>query len=127
MQYQHLKSLTRGTVTVVAIAKGTLEAINEENYLTPQVAELHDEFAQAISADPGAVVVDLRDTHFLDHAGVSVMFRLTKLLAERNQPRMICCSREVRDVLVLCRLTSICPCVTELEEAVARLAEVQSA
>jgi anti-anti-sigma factor len=126
MQFQHLKLLARGNATVIAIAKSTLAEINEENYSTSPVAELLDEFARAISATPGAVIIDLRDTHFLDSAGMSVVFRLARLLAERNQPRLICCSPGVQDVLVVCRLTSICPCVTELEEAVARLAEVRS-
>src|SRR5438552_2355816 len=128
MQHRHVKSLPLGGATVVAIARDTLEAIDEATCWsgpTPQVAELLDEFVQAIEAAPGGVVVDMRDTRFLDHASVSVVFRLARLLAEHNKPRLICCSREVKGILDVCRLNTICLNATDLEEAVAVLAQGQ--
>lgn len=128
MQHYHVKSLSLGNVTVIAVAKDTLEAINEVTCAdgpTPLVRELLDEFVQALGPASGGVVVDLRETEFVDHASLSVVYRLAKLLAEHNKPRLFCCSRDVKAIIDVCRLNEICPCVTEFEEAVAELAQVQ--
>lgn len=72
MPHRHIKSLPLGSVTVVAVARDILEAINGP---TPLIAELHTEFVQAIGAAPDGVVVDMRDTRFLDHASLEVVCR----------------------------------------------------
>ena len=114
---------------MVAVAKDTLAAINEETWRSgppPLVAELLDEFGRALGAAPGPLVVDIRDTQFLDHASVSVLFRLARLVAEHNKRGFICCSSEVKEILDACRLNTVCPTTTRLEEAMTELAVGQT-
>src|SRR5262245_28325897 len=130
MQHRHVKSLPQGGITVVAVAKDTLAAINEGTCWsgpTPLVAELLDEFVQAMGAAPGPVVVDIRDTQFIDHASVSVLFRLARLVADRNKRGFICCSSAVKEILDACRLNTVCPTAAKLEEAMTELAGGQTA
>jgi anti-anti-sigma regulatory factor len=122
MQYRHVGPVAVGNdLTVVCLPKVTLEAINEDTCAlgpTPLVAAFLDEFASAIQAAQGGVLVDMRDTPYLDHASVAVMVRLAKLLAKRHLPWVILCSPEVKAILEVCRFTMIGPCATDLEAAV---------
>jgi anti-anti-sigma regulatory factor len=120
MPPQHIAVLHVGDVTVVAIAKVALAAINEDNHPSPVLGELCEEFGQAAAAASGGIVVDMRDTEFLDHASVSALFRLGKLLANRSKPWAICCSPAVKQVLHICKFDLICPVVTALDVAITR-------
>lgn len=125
MQHCHVKSVPQGDITVIAVAKDTLAAINEATCAagpSPLVAELMDEFVQIMGAASGPVVVDIRDTNFIDHASVAVLFRLARLLADQNKRARICCSSRVKEVLNVCRVNTICPTFTELKDAMAELA-----
>ncbi len=124
MQHPHVNSVPLGTVTLIAVAKDTLAAVNEQTCWsgpTPLVSDLLEEFVQAITAAPGSVVVDIRDTQFIDHASVSVVFQLAKLVVNQNKRGFICCSSDVKEILDLCRLSTLCPTTAKLEEAVAEL------
>jgi anti-anti-sigma regulatory factor len=127
MQHRHVGLVSiHNDITVVCLPQVTLEAINEHTCAlglgqSPLVAEFLDEFAYAIQAARGGVLVDMRDTRYLDHASVALMCRLAKLLAKRNLPWVICCSPEVKDILEVCLLTMIGPYATDLEAAVIRL------
>lgn len=129
MEHIHVKSLPHGRVTVVTVAKDTLAAINEgtcRSGPSPLVAELLDEFIQDMGAAPGPVVVDIRDTQLIDHASMSVLFRLARLVVDHNKRGFICCSSEVKQVLDLCRLNTVCPTAANLEEAMTELADGQT-
>jgi anti-anti-sigma regulatory factor len=126
MPYHHIAVLHRGTVTMVAIAKAALAAIKESDHPSPVLGELCEEFSQAAAAASGAIVIDMRDTDYLDHASVSAVFRLAKLLADRSKPRAICCSDGVKEILDVCRLGDICPSVTALDVAVTTVAQKQT-
>ena len=126
MQHKYVKVLSRGGVTVLAIAGDTLADINEYTCRsgdTPQVKELIEEFRQAAGMAPGSVVVDVREADVLDHASVSVLFRLAKILMDHSKPRLICCSPSVKELFDIFRLETICASVTELEVAVAELGQ----
>lgn len=125
MQHNHVKSMPLGGITVVAVAKDALAAINEGTCWSgppPLVAEVLDEFVQALAAAPGPVVIDIRDTQSLDHASVFVVFRLAKLVADRKKGGLLCCSGELKETLEVCGLNRVCPSVTTLEEAMTALA-----
>src|SRR5262245_12536963 len=130
MQHRYVKSMPLGGVTVVAVAKETLATINEGTCWSgpsPLVAELLDEFRQALGAAPGPVVVDSRDTQVLDHASVFVLVRLARLVAEYNKRGLICCSSEVKGIIDVCRLNAVCPTAGTLEEALTELAAGRTA
>jgi anti-anti-sigma regulatory factor len=130
MQHSHVLSLPHGGITVITVAKDTLAAINEGTCWsgpTPVVAELIDEFVQALGAAPGPVVVDIRDTQYIDHASVDVLFRLAKLVASHTGSGFICCSSEVKAILVdLLQLNKVCPTATNLNEIMKELAGRQT-
>ena len=130
MQHRHVTCVPLGGITVVAVSKDTLAAINEGTCWsgpTPLVAELLDESAQVMKAAPGAVVIDVRDTQFIDHASVSVLFQLARLVADHKKGGFISCSSEVKEILDVCRLNTVCPTTTRLEEATTELAGGQTA
>jgi hypothetical protein len=125
MQSRHVSTERRGEATIVAVAKATLEGMGEWDYPDDSAVGLLDEFARAVAGAPAGVVVDVRDTEVLNHASVAVVSRLARMLAEHNRPRVICCSRQVKEILDLCRVNSLYPCRTSLEEALAELGRGQ--
>jgi anti-anti-sigma factor len=130
MQHRHVKALPLEGITAIAVAKDTLAGINEWTCRcgpTPLVAELLDEFVQAMGAAPGPVVVDIQDMQFIDHAGVDVIFRLARLVASHNKRGLICCSSRVKEILDACRLNTVCPTAANLEDALTDLAGGQKA
>jgi hypothetical protein len=118
MDFRNITVLHRGDATLVEVPKAVVAAINEHNYPSPLAAELLAEFGQAIATAPAGIVLDMRDTEYVDHASVDVVFRLARQLADRNKPRAICCSEPIKDVLDACRIGSFCPTVTALDMAI---------
>jgi anti-anti-sigma regulatory factor len=128
MQYRHVTSLSRDGITLVAITKDTLAAINEGTCWSgpnPLVGELLDEFTEALKVTPGPVIVDIRDTRLIDKASLSALFQLVRLVAKHDKRGFICCSSEVKNVLDVCKVDTICPTTSNLDEAVTALAAEQ--
>jgi len=129
MSGKHVNSVRMGDATVIAISGATFAAINESSCWSGpavQVAELVDEFAAAVGDAPDGVVVDLREVHYLDHASLSVLIQLMKLLDENKKPRVICFSGEIKEVADVIGLTRIWPSAMDLDAAMAKLARANT-
>jgi anti-anti-sigma regulatory factor len=125
MEFRNVTVLHRGNITLIAVPKTVLAAINESNYPSSVSVELVAQFGEAIAATPAGIILDLRDTDYLDHATVSVVTRLVKLLADRNKPRAICWPDAAKEILDVCGIRSFCPTVTDLDMAVGRVSHGQ--
>lgn len=124
MQYRHVQSLTQGDISLVAVASSTLAGINEGSCWSgpsPLIGELLNEFDKVLAAASGSIILDIRDMPCLDHASVSVLFRLAKRLADAKKRGVICCSSDVKEILEVCRLNAVCPIVINVKEAMALL------
>ena len=81
------------------------------------VDDVRHAIATALSDDPARVVLDLRDTTYLDSAAIAMLFRLAQRLGHRRQQLSLVVPKEapIRAVLDLTRIDTVIP----LYEAVA--------
>ena len=121
MQLQHTSTELRGDVTVVTILKATLEGIDESEYPSDRTRQLAVEFEQAVADAPGSVVVDIRDTEFLNHSSVVTLSQVVRTLVGHGKSGVICCSSNIKAVLDIVKVSAHCPCRTSMEESLAAL------
>lgn len=100
----------RSDATIIGV-RGELDLLT-----APRVGALVDEVVRRRS---GTVVVDLRETDFLDSAGLYVLLNARRRLSRRSREMaVVCADGPVRRLLELSRLTEALGVVSSLEEAV---------
>ena len=75
------------------------------------VDEVRHAITRALSDDPARVVLDLRDTTYLDSAAIAMLFRLAQRLGHRRQQLSLVVPRDapIRAVLELTRIDTVIP------------------
>jgi anti-anti-sigma factor len=80
----------------------------------------------AVTRDGEGMILDLRETTYLDSSGVRLLFELAERLHARRQRLVLVVSEEalIRRVVVLTKLDDVVPLVPTIDEATAALQEV---
>ena len=75
------------------------------------VDEVRHAITTALSGDPASVVLDLRDTTYLDSTAIAMLFRLAQRLGHRRQQLRLVVPKEapIRSVLELTRIDTVIP------------------
>jgi anti-anti-sigma factor len=83
------------------------------------VDEVRHAITTALSSDPARVVLDLRDTTYLDSAAIAMLFRLAQRLGHRRQQLRLVVPKEapIRAVLDLTRIDTVIPLDDAVEAA----------
>ncbi|HEX6056336.1 MAG TPA: STAS domain-containing protein [Intrasporangium sp.] len=83
------------------------------------VDEVRHAITTALSHDPARVVLDLRDTTYLDSAAIAMLFRLAQRLGHRRQQLRLVVPKEapIRSVLELTRIDTVIPLHDAVEAA----------
>lgn len=103
---------THGDVVVLAIV-GEIDLAN--------VDEVRDEILAASGDDPGAVIVDLSPTRYLDSSGIRMLFEIDEQLSVRRIPLRLVVPEDgfVHRVLDLTGVLRHIGCCTDLPAALA--------
>jgi anti-anti-sigma factor len=82
------------------------------------VDEVRHAITAALSDDPARVVLDLRETTYLDSAAIAMLFRLAQRLGHRRQQLSLVVPRDapIRAVLDLTRIDTVIPLHDTVEE-----------
>jgi len=82
------------------------------------VDEVRHAIMAALSDDPARVVLDLRDTTYLDSAAIAMLFRLAQRLGHRRQLLSLVVPKEapIRAVLDLTRIDTVVPLHDSVED-----------
>lgn len=82
------------------------------------VDDVRHAITTALSDDPARVVLDLRDTTYLDSAAIAMLFRLAQRLGHRRQQLSLVVPKEapIRAVLDLTRIDTVIPLHDTVED-----------
>jgi anti-anti-sigma factor len=83
------------------------------------IDDVREAITTALSDDPARVVLDLRDTTYLDSAAIAMLFRLAQRLGHRRQHLSLVVAPDspIRAVLELTRIRTVIPVHDTLEDA----------
>ncbi len=81
---------------------------------------------ETVRHDAQGMVLDLRETSYLDSSGVRLLFELAERMHARRQRLVLVVSEEalIRRVVVLTKLDDVVPLVSTLDEAISALQKV---
>jgi anti-anti-sigma factor len=84
------------------------------------------ELLDAVRHECHGMILDLRETSYLDSSGVRLLFELAERLHARRQHLVLVVSEEalIRRVVVLTKLEDVVPLVPTVEEAITTLEKV---
>ena len=120
-QYCHLTARLQGDVLLVAIREGVFDAIPELNGPNPTERGVVEEFTDALSSSPAGVVLDIRSAGEINKRTLSLVLLLAGALSRSGLRRAICCTPGAAEVLQVSRMTGVCPCYTDLLQALSSL------